>query len=1460
MQRRRRESIVPAKTGNTLRAGRINAKLVLIVVIGSTVLAVGAYVSNQLWNRYHRGAASKAAEEAYERGDWDEAYRQYTRYFDYNQKDPEAMVKCAKAVLRREPPTKEHAERAAKLLRYSLEFRPDNLEVHPILARLYLTELNITAGATWVAKQWRERAPEDPEAAFWLAAAYERVGKPDDAKKVLKDLTHVDPETGKPLAYVNAHKDKHPTIIKAHKLLADLLAQDRHYKDCKDALDRAVEADPDSPWPWLYRAGICATLPPFTGSTKKILRRSALTDLREADALAEKVLAKKPENARDAMLMRQMCGEWIRHQDSKKAATYLAKARAFDEEVIREDIVNINEWRISLFFMAARLGSLQGQVDDATAEGKALLAKTTRPARKRLLLRELVHLHITDGNTAEARKHLDDFEKLTAESSDTNDATRAELGVIRSHLLAAEADECSNQGRNDDADAKIAEALQIIEPLAVVRGDSETVRTLAYLHGRANDWPSAHAALAGYHTADGDGAEWLIMAVKCARLEKWLVAKEAARIAEELGAGVTKAQLLQIRARLYLAIDAPFHKRQRVLADLDKRLLAMNQDDANIQREVLATRGKVLLYSGQTKQASALLTEAVAKLPDRLDLKLQLATAIAANDDTPGAIAILTEACRLHSESPDAWTSLTQQQVRAGTAEQAKQTLDRGIEAVPDGPGRLKLRICRMWWDLHYDDRVGAIKDLTDCAKKNPENVEVAGILLDLPEIRADKAAAQDLLDRVEEQKGSDSRMWRGHRIQLWLSETNWKDRGRRIIETLEQWSKEDPDWEGLVVGLTHAYLGMEDTDRAEETCRAALKRNPSAARAGRLLAELLAQQGRHADAKEVLDALEGSPESVALWQAQASLYSDDVEDRIQRLKRLIASKPGHLAAHIYLANLTWSHLHDLDAALAYLDKAEKAHPGSLLLLRIRAGLLIEADKATDARRLLDQRVQRESSGHAHAVRARLLERLGDRLAAEDAWKQVIKLAPTGRHYAMLASFYATEARLDNAVQTLRDGLEANQNDADLRFGLAHILWRRQSPGDLDDADAVLADLPAQALASPACASLKATIQLARNTPAAIEEAKALLRLIIKDQPSAIRPYLRLARISLRERDYPEASAALNRALEVNPDNELLLSELRRVQAIREKDRRTAEPEGQVLLKVAKMTPGEAIVELEKYLTDNKDGPATARILAGLANLHIGMNDATGAARWLDRAQKAAPNDPTVLIAQINLWRVHDRLPQIATFAAAYSATKDPNADVLNRAALALASSGNASHLPLAKKLCLLVAQLQPWSPEHRRILATMAYGAGKINEAERRFRNVVRLDRTNVRAFNDLAWLLSEDRGNPLDALPLAEQAVRLAPKERYTLDTRGVILAQVPGRLADAKRDFLACLELARTPKLRAKTLLRLAGVCAKLKEQDQAKVYLDEAAKMDAAQKVLTDQQRKLAAEIRASLAQP
>jgi tetratricopeptide (TPR) repeat protein len=87
----------------------------------------------------------------------------------------------------------------------------------------------------------------------------------------------------------------------------------------------------------------------------------------------------------------------------------------------------------------------------------------------------------------------------------------------------------------------------------------------------------------------------------------------------------------------------------------------------------------------------------------------------------------------------------------------------------------------------------------------------------------------------------------------------------------------------------------------------------------------------------------------------------------------------------------------------------------------------------------------------------------------------------------------------------------------------------------------------------------------------------------------------------------------------------------------------------------------------------------------------------------------------------------------------------------------------------------------------------------GQHDRAEESYRQALKLNGNDVASLNDLAWLLSETRKKPDEALPLAVKAAGLAPQSGAVIDTLGWIHYR---RQSYAEAARLLLLAAERTP----------------------------------------------------------
>lgn len=95
--------------------------------------------------------------------------------------------------------------------------------------------------------------------------------------------------------------------------------------------------------------------------------------------------------------------------------------------------------------------------------------------------------------------------------------------------------------------------------------------------------------------------------------------------------------------------------------------------------------------------------------------------------------------------------------------------------------------------------------------------------------------------------------------------------------------------------------------------------------------------------------------------------------------------------------------------------------------------------------------------------------------------------------------------------------------------------------------------------------------------------------------------------------------------------------------------------------------------------------------------------------------------------------------------------------------------------------------------------LAALLSETNRLDESKAQYEAALRINDANTIALNNLAFMLSEDLDRPSEALPYAERAAKLRPRNADILDTFGWILSRL-GRVGEAETRLLQAVDIDR------------------------------------------------------------
>jgi len=989
------------------------------------------------------------------------------------------------------------------------------------------------------------------------------------------------------------------------------------------------------------------------------------------------------------------------------------------------------------------------------------------------------------------------------------------------------------------------------------------------------------------------------------KLGDWKKAFDTASIAESLGSTDFALKLLRIGAGVNLAVAERDSARAEELKKLSAELADLRRAYPD-QVDIRILQAAISDYLGRFDEAEKELKLAVAECKEPLKAEMQLARYYLRAKRLNEAVSTCETACKGHSEIAEPWLSLADVHAANEDYDSARNCLKLGLNTVTEGREKRSISIKLALLELTRGDRTTGINLLSELASQDKQEIQARLLLLGIREIRQDPAATERLVRELRQAEGESGLWWRLHQSSLWLSSDDWSSKQQDITNLLRYCIDEDPVWSAPVLLLAAMYEKLGDFRRVEETCQRGLLANPSASDVADRYLALLEKQGRLSDAEKVLKQVEINPRVASAWQVRMALGAKDFSRAIDELKLRASNDDQDASSRIQLARLVYQETKDADQALGYLKQAEAIASGTRALVAVRASILKGEGKSTEALRVLDDYVETHNDFDAYWMRAVYLAENGQLDRAEEDYKKLTTFTQNGPvGFEVLGNFYAGTQRLDEGVAAIEKGLSAYPGDLRLTRRLMQMLFLRAQTQDRERALENLAALEKQLPQDTELITIRAAQILKDPTPQSLATIRGKLENAVKLEPTVVNANLALIAVTMRQGEYKAACDYAVQALGSNPNNPALLSARGRAElalgytpmAVKlahqalQQDPNNMEAIGVIVdgalssgdhsllveartlvdaaigrspanekllisrshilaaLEVSKT----AIPQLEAYC-QTKEGSGSIVALVTLADLYRLAGDAEQARQWIERAERLDSSSQAVVHARF-LWLVSQkRLKELANISSAYLSAKEQDPVTVLRAASTLLSLDSMDLKKEAVRLFEHAATLAPTLLDARLGLASSLYQTGDAEGAEKNYRQLLEQHPDDIRALNDLAWILQEHDHQYNTALELANKGLSLAPKDVHLLDTRGTILSNMADRLADARSDFERLIELSPPDtREKAKALLQLGRVCAKLNDLEQAKQHLENALGIDQKLNVFTTDERSEVARI-------
>ncbi len=1450
------------------RCGKVNVKVLAILIVVAVALGISLFAARQVQREIFSKTALTQGQAAFENQDWPVAARNLRTYLNRNPDDLEVLRKYAQACLSIRPQDAKAISGAVSAYRRVVQMDPQDQVAYERLTVLY-GQIGNYEELSVVARMRLEHAPNDRKAPPWLAEALIRLNRKQEAQQVLLQF----------LRAIENLPEAHTEYVRACVTLSGvLLAEGTDDAKAKalEWLNRAVDHASESVEALLCRARFYRETSGIPGIEEKDRLELARRGLEAVDA-------RGPDSPQICLFL---ATEWMAHGAYDRAAAELEACERFPQELSQDRFSGANDWVIAKLLLGTELAMRKGAATEAVAPMDKALASLTEKRHRAQVLPSAVMVYATTGNAVQARQCLDEYLGLLRAQKATPESARRIAGL---QALVAGAEN---------------RPYAVIDALTPGTGtdasNPQLWRMLADAYGRTDQARRAvHALTQCRRLNPRDPQTTLELARQYSKLSEWRNVLETAATVESQDPSRLEAKVLRLGAAINLAVTQRGGVDTAELQTLSAEITGLRRTQPD-SIDIRLLQVIVASYLESPEEVERQLKSAIEECQEPLRAEMHLVGHYLRTKRTKEAITAGAAACQRHPSLAEPWLSLAEVHLANADYDSARACLKQGLNAVQERGERRSLSLRLAFLEVVHGDRTVGINLLKEMAAQDPQEIQARLLLLGIRDIREDPAAADQLIASLRQAEGESGLWWRLHQAARWMASEDWRAKQTEIEGLLRACLDADPAWSAPVLLRADLYGRLGDVQRVQEALQQALAANPSAADvAGRLLA-LLEKQGRFSEAERILQQVQVRPRTLSAWQVRLALRVGDLSRAIDELKLRASNDAQDADSRIQLAQLVYQQTKDINQALPYLNQAEAIAPDAQLLIAVKTSLLQAEGKAAEARQVLDGYLARHNDFGAYWMRALYLARQGALDPAEQDYRKLTTLAQNREAgYELLSNFYAGTKRLDQGIAALEEGLGVYPQSLGLKRNLMLLLLQRAQAKDRERAAEILTELEGRLPPDAELLTIQAGQMLEQRTPQSLASARAKLETAVRLEPTAVKAHYDLIGIAMRQGQYKAACDYAVRALESNPRNPLLLLARGRAElalgyapmavrlarevlqqdpnsleaaglltngALRSRDRtllqesRTTidaflgrDPKNERLLisrayvLTALELPQAGIPELEAYCQTTK-GSRSVVALITLADLYRQTGAADQSRQKIEQAQKLDPGSQAVVHGRF-LWLVsQNREEELKGISSAYLSARDQQPGLLLGAGSILVASSSADLKKEGLKLLERAVTLLPTSAEARLGWASALYQTGEVQRAEQAYREWLKQHPDDVRALNDLAWILQEHYHRYDAALDLANRGLRLAPDDRNLLDTRGVILTNLPDRLADAKNDFIRLVESspARTRE-KARALLRLARLCTQLNDPAGTKQHLQAALDIDREINVFTTVER-------------
>ena len=309
------------------------------------------------------------------------------------------------------------------------------------------------------------------------------------------------------------------------------------------------------------------------------------------------------------------------------------------------------------------------------------------------------------------------------------------------------------------------------------------------------------------------------------------------------------------------------------------------------------------------------------------------------------------------------------------------------------------------------------------------------------------------------------------------------------------------------------------------------------------------------------------------------------------------------------LLALTLQRQGQADQAKAMLAQGVTAHPDSVKLLKLSAGICLQAKDFKGAEAVMQRVIALEPGQTSHRLQlAELYWQNGQQseaLAAVAALVGSDNSSPDVRIAA--AKFLVHHSRLEEAEKLLRDGIAATPENFQLRFALSEVLIQRHRPAEAVEALRACLDLKGEA-ESPEKIEARSLLAKAMLVQGDLKGAEEMVAAVLKVSPQHVAAHYTKGLLHMLRKQPGDAIAEFRTVVAERPEF----------------------VEGHLRLAEAHLLKDERELALDTLRSATKALPDSKVLLRALAKVYVSQKDTANAKDSLERLRAIDPNDLSV--------------------------------------------------------------------------------------------------------------------------------------------------------------------------------------------------------------------------------------